>query len=85
MAPLLPSVVAELGPLELIEFSAHLGMLALYTVAARSDSAMGGAEPEGERLGALMEGGERRGEVVTTEDFRRACQRDAWLYGSGLD
>ena len=31
MAPLLPAVVAELGPAELIEFGGHLTMLALYT------------------------------------------------------
>ena len=68
MAPLLPSVVAELGPLELAEFSLHLTMLAFYTAAAKLDT----AELE-------EEGG------TSKEDFRRACQRDAWLYGSGLD
>ena len=74
MAPLLPSVVAELGPLELVEFSAHFAALAMYTVLARLASSSP-ADVDGEQ-GA---GG------VTREDFLRACQRDAWLYGSGLD
>jgi len=69
MAPLLPSVVAELGPLELAEFSFHFAFLAVYSLLAILVPAPG-------------ELAERQ---VTPEDFKRSCQRDAWLYGSGLD
>eukprot|EP00966_Prymnesium_polylepis_P061810 1434419-Prymnesium_polylepis.1 len=74
MAPLLPSVVAELGALELLEFGGHLGMLALYTVMHTL--------AEG-----LADRGELEEPAAADADaqFRRVCQRDAWRFGSGLD
>jgi len=76
MSTLLPSVVAEIGALEIIEFSAHLTMLALYTA---MHTAL-------ERL--FPESGVTKSTsnlTVTKDDFRKACQRDAFRYGSGLD
>ncbi|KAL3906112.1 MAG: hypothetical protein SGPRY_010671 [Prymnesium sp.] len=69
MAPLLPSVVAEIGALELLEFGYHYVMLVLYTVLfAIADT-----------RGALTL------DEPTKEAFRRSCRLDAWRYGSGLD
>ena len=95
MAPLLPSVVAELGPLELIEFGGHLSMLTIYTAlhaataverdASLRDSYTSGAaaaESHDESSGEGEEAGRR---VVSVEQFRRSCQLDAWAFGSGLD
>ena len=91
MAPLLPSVVAELGPLELIEFGGHLSMLALYTALhsiaalqegqAVQDDAADGTSLVGDASSDPVGG---RG-VVTEAQFRDACRRDSWRYGSGLD
>ena len=72
MAPLLPSVVAELGAIELAEFSFHFSALAMYTLLASVAPAEASASSPPTR-------------APTREDFARACQRDAWLYGSGLD
>jgi hypothetical protein len=92
MAPLLPAVVAEIGPLEIAEFSCHYLMLALYTGLHTAGEALG--ETGGEARGEAVARGD--GEVVgdalppppgdvSSEEFRRACRRDAWRYGSGLD
>ena len=76
MAPLLPSVVAELGPLELAEFSVHFSMLGAYTALAKLlEAAPVAAEPPPRKSGA----------AVSREELRRACRRDALLFGSGLD
>ena len=69
MATLLPSVVAEIGALEIGEFGLHLMMLAVYT-------GLHTVSPD-EPLPATGE--------VSGEDYRRSCYRDAWRYGSGLD
>lgn len=99
MAPLLPSVVAELGPLELIEFGGHLGMLAIYTAlhaatAVERDASLrdsytssaAAAESHAESHAESSGEGEEAGRrVVSVEQFRRSCQLDAWAFGSGLD
>ena len=71
MAPLLPRVVAELvGPLELLEFSGHLGMLALYTLLHTLLHRAGPAADLG---------------TATRDDFRTSCALDALAFGSGLE
>ena len=81
MAPLLPSVVAELGAAELAEFGGHLALLAVYTMLHTAAQQMDGeAAPLGDAAAPAGEGAD-----VTTEEFQRMCQRDAWRYGSGLD
>ena len=73
MAPLLPSVVAELGAAELLGFGGHFSMLALYTLLHTAAEAV---DQEGELAPDAP---------VTEAMYKRACQRDAWRYGSGLD
>ena len=89
MAPLLPSVVAELGAAELVEFGGHLAMLALYTGLHSASTALAaGAEEEGKDdhdEGHVVVVVESPPPPVSVEEFRRACRRDAWAYGSGLD
>ena len=69
---LLPSVVAEIGALEIGEFGLHLLMLAVYTGLHTATEAADEAPPPATGK-------------VSGEDYRRACQRDAWRFGSGLD
>ena len=93
MATLLPSVVAELGLLELVEFTGHLGMLALYTglhemVAQEEDEKqqLAGAGCVAESQSVTKPPGVLPSAFpVSVDDFRRTCRLDAWAYGSGLD
>jgi len=78
MAPLLPLVVAELGALELLEFSGHLAMLALYTAL----STVFGPPIHDPRHDG---NGQNWREQASYDDFCRECQLSAWQYGSGLD
>ena len=70
MAPLLPSVVAELGAAELAEFAFHMTALGVVSAAHSAATASGASA---------------QAEAEAGRGLRRVCALDALAYGSGLE